>query len=422
MTGSRYLLRNGYVIDTEPEPHARAGTDVLINDGRIVAVGSDLSAEGATIIDATDHIVLPGFVDTHRHLWESVARAGAVDMELGDYLGVLLGQYGSQVRPQDVHTATLVGALEALDSGVTTLIDYSHALSTPEHADAALDALADAGLRSVFAYGFPVGAEGDHADVRRIRTGRLTDDDALITMALAPLGPSFAPIEQSAIDWRLAEDLGLPLSIHVSAGPVATQPISALRDNGLLRPNTLYVHGNSLDDGELKLIAESGGTASVAPGVEAQTRIGAPAASRMRRAGVTTGLGVDSVASLPGDMFSLMRATLIASQIADEQALTVGEVLKMATLDGAAALGLGDRIGSLRPGKQADVTMLRVTDLNMLGAERDPIAAVVTAAQPSNVDTVFIAGRLVKSAGLLAFGDLAPVVEAMRTTTAALSS
>jgi cytosine/adenosine deaminase-related metal-dependent hydrolase len=414
MTTTRYLVRGGLVIDTEPDLTAMHATDVLIEGGRIAAVGTGLSAEGAIVIDASNRIVLPGFVDTHRHLWETAARGATADLELGPYLGVLMGQYGARLRPQDVHAATLVGAMEALDSGVTTLIDYEHALHTPEHADAALDALRQSAIRAVFGYGFSVTGDGaGHDDASRVRTERLSDDTGLITMALAPLGPSFTPIEQAAADWRLAEELGLPLTVHVAAGPVAAKPITALRELGLLRANTLYVHGNSLDDEELKLIAESGGTASAAPAAEAQTRLGPPVAGRFRRAGVTTGIGVDSVSSLPGDMFSLMRATLLASQIADEEPLTVRDVLKMATIDGAAALGLADRIGSLRPGKQADLVVLRLDDLNMLTAERDPFAAVVTAANPGNVETVLVAGQLIKVDGRLR-GDAAPAARALR--------
>lgn len=422
MNQTRLLLRNGYVIDTEPEPVSRPDADVLIEGDRIVAVGPGLSADGATVIDATDRIVLPGFVDTHRHLWETVVRAGAADLDLGAFLGLMLGQYGPRMGAREMYAATLAGALEAVGAGVTTLMDFSHALNTPDHADAAVDALRAAGLRAVFGYGLPVTGGGDHDDVRRVRAGRLADDNALVTMALAPLGPSYAPMEQVTADWDLAAELGLPLTIHVSAGPVAMQPISALREQGLLRASTLYVHGNSLDDGELKLIAESGGTASVTPASEAQLRVGAPVAGRMRAAGVTTGLGVDSVASLPGDMFSVMRATLLASQIADASPLTVRDVLRMATIDGAAALGLADRTGSLRPGKQADIIMLRLDELPMLTAERDPIAAVVTAADVGSVDTVLVAGQVVKAGGSLVDRDLDEVSRRVRTTAAILSS
>ncbi|MBE8477357.1 MULTISPECIES: amidohydrolase family protein [Streptomyces] len=422
MTDPRIVLRNGHVIDTEPEPVVHSHTDVLIENGRITAVGPDLPAEGATVIDATDRIVLPGFVDTHRHVWQSALRSAAVDMDLMGYLGVM-GQLGARLGPQDIHAATLVGALESLDSGITTLMDFSHALHTPEHADAAVDSLRAAGLRAVFGYGFPLTGAGNYADARRIRAERLGDDDALVTMALAPLGPSYTPAEVVAEDWRLAAELGLPVTFHVSAGPVATQPVSVLREQGLLDVKALYVHGNSLDDDELKLIADSGGTASVTPSTEAMLSIGRPVTGRYRRAGVTTGLGADAVTSAPGDMFSVMRAALIASQLADDadQRLSVKDVLRMATLDGATALGLADRIGSLRPGKQADVILLRLDDLSLLTADRDPIAAVVTAAHPQNVDTVLVAGQVVKSEGRLVNGDLPRAARALRAAAAVVN-
>ncbi|WP_043666252.1 amidohydrolase family protein [Streptomyces xylophagus] len=420
MPDTRILIRNGHVIDTEPEPIAHSGTDVLIEGGRITAVGRDLASEGATVIDATDRIVLPGFVDTHRHLWQSALRGAAVDTDLGTYLG-LLARCGPRMRPQDVHIATLAGALECLDSGITTQLDYSHIAYSPEHADAAIDALHTAGLRAVYGYGTPVTGGGDLGDVRRLRTERLSDDSALVTMAYAPLGPSFAPIETVTEEWRMTDELDLPLTFHVASTPVSPQPISALRDAGLLRRKILYVHGNTLADDELKLIADSGATASAAPGAEAMLGNNAPVAGRLRRAGVTTGLGVDAVTSAPGDMFSLMRAALLASQIADDPRMTVGDVLRMATLDGAAALGLADRIGSLRPGKQADVVLLRLDDINLLTAERDPIAAVVTAAHPHNVDTVLVAGRVVKAAGRLLHGDLARTARALRDTAATVA-
>ncbi|MEJ3742774.1 amidohydrolase family protein [Actinomycetes bacterium KLBMP 9797] len=365
--------------------------------------------------------MLPGFVDTHRHVWQSALRSAAPDVDLGGYLGLILGQFAPRFRPPDVYAATLAGALELLDFGITTVMDFSQVVHTPDHADAAVDALQAAGLRAVFGYGFPFTGGGDADDVRRVRADRLAEDTALVTMALAPVGPAFTPIEQVTADWRLAADLDLPITFHVASGPAAARPVSVLREHGLLRSNILYVHGNSLDEGELKLIAESGGTASVAPAGEAQMGSGAPVAGRLRQAGVTTGLGVDSVASIPGDMFSLMRAALLASQIAGDPRFTVRDVLRMATVDGAAALGLADRIGSLRPGKQADVILLRLNDLNMLTAERDPITAVVTAANPANVDTVLVAGQIVKTGGRLVRGDLAEAAQAVRATAAAVN-
>ncbi|KND32832.1 amidohydrolase family protein [Streptomyces acidiscabies] len=425
MEATRTLIRNGHVVDTEPEPSARPATDVLIEDGRILAVGRGLPSAGAAVIDATDRLVLPGFVDAHRHLWQSALRAAAVDTDLGTYLG-LLARTGPKFRPGDVYTATLAGALECLDSGITTQLDHSHITYSPEHADAAIDALGAAGLRAVYGYGTPVTGTpvtggGDLADLYRVRTERLAADDALVTLAHAPLGPSFAPLEQVAEELRAARELGLRSTYHVAATPLAPRPISALRDAGLLGADLLFVHGNTLDDGELKLIADSGAAACAAPGAEAMLGDRAPVAGRLRRLGVTTGLGVDAVTSGPGDMFSVMRATLLASQIADEPRLTCADVLRMATLDGAAALGLADRAGSLRPGKRADVVLLRLDGINCLTAERDPIAAIVTAAQPYNVETVLVGGRLVKSAGQLIHGDAGQLADDLREVAAAVA-
>ncbi|GAA3784551.1 amidohydrolase family protein [Streptomyces phyllanthi] len=409
----RILIRNGHVIDTEPQPVAHPGTDVLIERGRILAVGRNLRSNGAMVIDATDHIVLPGFVDTHRHMWHSALRSAAVDVDLDAYFR-LLGQVGPKFRPQDVHTATLAGALECLDSGITTQLDFAHIAYSPELAEAAVDALKAVGLRAVFGYGTPVNVTGGGklADVRRIRE-RLADDNALVTMAYAPLGPLSTPMETVSKDWRIADELDLPLTIHLASTPVNERPIFALRDAGLLRKKTLYVHGNGIGDDELKLIADSGATASATPGDEA---------GRLRRAGITTGIGVDTVAFAPGDMFSTMRAAHLAGQIAEDPRMTAKDVLRMATLDGAAAMGLADRTGSLRPGKQADIIMLRLDDLNMLTAERDPIGAVVTAAQPHNVDTVLVAGRVVKFAGRLVHADLRRTARSLRATAVAISA
>ena len=313
-----------------------------------------------------------------------------------------------------MYNATLAGALECLDSGVTTQLDFAHIAYAPELADAAVDALKAAGLRAVFGYGTPVDVTGGGAlaDVRRIRE-RLADDNALVTMAYAPLGPLSTPMATVVKDWRIADELDLPLTIHAASTPVSEQPILALREAGLLREKTLYVHGNGIGDDELKLIADSGATASAKPGDEA---------GRLRRAGITTGIGVDTVAFAPGDMFSTMRATHLAGQIAEDPRMTAKDVLRMATLDGAAAMGLADRTGSLRPGKQADIIMLRLDDLNMFTAERDPIGAVVTAAQPHNVDKVLVAGRVVKAKGRLLHADLRRTARALRATAAAISA
>ncbi|KAA2259474.1 amidohydrolase family protein [Solihabitans fulvus] len=400
---STLIVRNGWVIDVEPEPTVRRNIDISISDGRIVAVGPNLPADDAEVIDATGHLVLPGFVDTHRHLWQTTLRSSAVDVDLRQYLDRTHGVAGPLIRPEDVHAGNLVGALECLDSGITTVQDHSHVQFSPAHSDAAITALADAGIRAVFGYGYPVldAAARRPAEVRRVREQYFASGDQLLTLRLAPAGPSYSPVDTVREDWALARELGLGIAVHVGSGPVAERPVDTLRRHGLLRADTLYVHGNSLPDNELQLIADSGGAVSIAPAIEAQMGHGAPMIGRLRRAGITTGLGVDVVTSTAGDMFSLMRAALLSSHLGEGPRLTAAEILQLATIDGATALGLADRIGSLQPGKQADLVLLHADAPNLAGATHDPIGAVVTAAHPGNVSTVLVAGTPVKQAGRL---------------------
>jgi cytosine/adenosine deaminase-related metal-dependent hydrolase len=414
----RLLIRTGTVLDTEPEPLVHKETDVLIEDGTIVAVGKGLPTEGAEIIDATGRIVLPGFVDTHRHVWQATLRSTTVDVDLGAYLDLVIRKLSRRLRPEDVYTGTLAGALECLDAGITTVQDFAAVQYSPEHSDASIAGLRDAGIRAVYGHGYAPFDPNTRQpqEVRRIREQYFPSGNGILTMAFAAAGPAYAPIDTVEEDWRLADELGLPIAVHIGSGPVAELPVDTLRERGLLRDNTLYVHGNTLPDKELRLIAESGGAVSIAPAVEAQMGHGKPMVGRLKAAGVTTGLGVDVVTAAPGDPFSLMRATLLSSHLDDQPRITAAEVLRMATLDGATALGLGEAIGSLRPGKQADLVLLRADALNLVGAGHDPIGAVVTAAQPGNVDTVLVAGRVVKRDGRLRHADLRHVVDAVRAS------
>jgi len=411
------LLRNGLVIDTEPAPVAHPGWDVLIEQGRIAALGPNLpTPAGATVLDATDRIVLPGFVDTHRHVWQAVLRSIAVDMDLPDYFQLVRQQIGPRFRPEDVRVANLLGALECLDAGVTTVQDFAYARADRvtsegfvpgfdlDYAEAALEGLRAVGVRAVFAYLLTPQYQAEVHQARAL----VGPSDTLLTMAAASLGPSNQELDAVAADWRLAEELGLPIITHVASGPVNDRPIELLRDNGLLRPDTVYVHGNSLADDELAMIGDSGAAVSITPAVEARLGHGGPLIGRLRTAGVTTGLGVDVVTTVGGDMFSVMRAGLLTSYLAPGPHLTPADLLKMATMDGAVALGLGDQVGSLRVGKQADIVLLRADDVN-LAAAHDPIGAVVSAAHPGNVDTVLVAGRIVKEHGRLLHHDLADV-------------
>lgn len=221
-----------------------------------------------------------------------------------------------------------------------------------------------------------------------------------MTPALAAWGPVYGSVAAAEADWRLARELGLGISLHATG----TGAVERLHAAGLLGPDVMFVHGNGFSEEAMKLIADSGGTASVSPVVESQMGHGHPETGRFRGFGIPTGLGVDTVTDAPGDMFTVMRAAFAVERVLGGS-LTSAEVLRMATIEGAAVLGMEDRIGSLRPGKQADIVMLRADALN-LAPVHDPVGAVVTAADTSNMDTVIVAGRIVKRAGRLIHADV----------------
>jgi cytosine/adenosine deaminase-related metal-dependent hydrolase len=378
------LLRNGHVIDTEPQPTAHPKTDVLLHADRIVEVGRNLAAPpGTEVIDASDRIVLPGFVDTHRHLWQTSLRCLLPDTDLGEYLTTILGELGPRFTPTEMYTSEHLGARECLASGITTVTDYSRPQLTPNLAEAALTALRDVGIRAIFAYD----GDGSLDQVAGLRRTRTKHDSELLTLALASLGPEYGGVEHARNDWRAARELGMRVMFHCGAS------ISALHDNGLLGHDVLYVHANGLAREGFEQIAATGGGVSVCPTIETVMGHGLPVTNEAHAASVATGLGADVVTSGPGDMFSVMRAAYMFART-QGKGITTADVLRMATLGGATAIGLGDTIGSLRPGKQADIVMLR-TDTPGMVAAHDPVGAVVLAADTSSVDTVIVAGRVV---------------------------
>lgn len=356
----RTLITNATLLDTDPEPRAVEG-DLLIDDGRIAAVGRGLTADH--VIDAERAIVMPGLVDTHRHVWQSVLRSLTPDASLGAYLDLILGRLAPAFTDDDVRAANHWGALDALNSGITTLYDWSHV----PHPEAALDGLRQAGVRAVF-------ATPDRKALSRLRP------EGPITLGLAATGPVYGPVEEAVADFAAARETGAHISLHATG----TGAVETLHDLGLLGPDVMFVHGNGFTGDAVKLMADAGATASVAPAVEIQMGHGAPHTTTFRAHGIATGLGVDTVVTVPGDLFSVMRAALPGTPAA--------QVLRMATIEGAHAIGLGREIGSLTPGKQADLIMI-ATDSPGMAPVTDPVNAVVAAAGRGDVRAVFVAGR-----------------------------
>jgi 5-methylthioadenosine/S-adenosylhomocysteine deaminase len=399
------------------------GAEVLIEDGKMVDIGTSLGVSDAEEIDATGMIVMPGFVDTHRHVWQTPVRGVLPCCTLDNYFAVMLGSVGGHYRPEDVQIGNYAGTLEALNGGVTTILDWSHISNTPDHSDAAIDGLRDSGIRAVYAHGVPTGGEWwsfselDHPeDVRRIRETYFSSDDGLVTLALAARAPGNSNFEVAKHDWELARDLGIRISVHVGMrlSGVHVNHVKNIADLGLLGPDTTYIHCTDSTDEELDLIAESGGSASVAPYVEMLMGHGHPPTGKLLARGVRPSLSVDVVSSVPGEMFTQMRTALVHDRIGhftdtpDEPfapTLSYTDVLEFATIDGARACGLEDKVGSLTPGKQADIVLLQTNAINTAPMV-DPMGTIVVFADTSNVDTVLVAGNVVKRGGQLVGVDL----------------
>ena len=420
----RKLLQGGFIISMDPEVGDVPGGEVLIEGDTIAAVGRDLGVADAEVLDVAGRIVIPGFVDTHRHTWETAIRGSAPNATLDDYFVEILDTFAPQYRAEDVYASNLAGALECVNAGITTLVDWSHINNTPEHPDAAIRALQEAGIRAQYAYGSANTSLTEYwyesekviprDDVARIRDTYFSSDDGRLTMALATRGPGFCKEHVVREEWTMARDLGIPLTVHVAMGRVAGRfgMLKLLDGMDLLGPDTTYIHCCYLDDEEWRLLADSGGTVSIAPLVEMQMGHGSPPTGTSLAHGLRPSLSIDVVTTVPGDMFTQIRAAFGseretvcgAAWQADtdipEDTVTARKMLEIATVNGAHVAGVEDRTGSLTPGKKADVVVIDATAPNVAPL-LDPVAAVTLCADVSNVETVLVDGQVLKRDGRL---------------------
>ena len=419
----RLLLRGGSVISMDTKVGDLPKGDVLIEGEKIARVAPQIEAD-AQVIDATGHIVIPGFIDSHRHTWECAIRGCAPNATLDDYFVEVLDTFAPIYRPEDVYASNLAGALECVNAGITTLLDWSHINNTPEHPDAAIRGLKESGIRAVYAYGSANLSLNDYwnqskiaipaDDVRRVRHTYFNSQDGLLTMQLATRGPGFCVDDVVVKEWKMARELGLPITVHVGMGRLAGRfaMVKQLQRLNLLGPDTTYIHCCYFSDEEWQLVKDTGGKISIASQVEMQMGHGQPPVGKSLKYGLRPSLSIDVVTTVPGDMFTQIRSAFAAERVlvnaaawqADkpipEGTLTARGVLEMATINGAHTVGLEDRTGSLTPGKQADVVVIDGTAPGTAPVI-DPVAAVTLAADVSNVDTVIIGGKLRKRNGKL---------------------
>ncbi|MGH3762677.1 amidohydrolase family protein [Actinophytocola sp.] len=419
--GRPVLLRGGTVLPMDDARSVLPGTDVLVLDDRIAEVGRDLVApEGAAVVDASDGIVMPGMIDTHRHMWQTAMRGYGADWTLTQYFVWYYLEHGKNFRPQDIHAGNTLAAIEALDAGVTTCVDWSHGLQTVDHADAAVDALRSVPGRFVLAYGNlqqPPAVWSGAPEFRDFVNRRITGDDLLgFQLAFDVTGdPSFP--EKPAFE--VARDLGVAVTTHAGVwGATSDDGIRLMYDNGFMTPSNIYVHCASLSADCYHRIAATGGAISVATESEQSAGQGYPPTWAIRAHRIPVSLSMDTSVWWSGDLFSAMRSTLGADRSREHleaqakgdtvthSSLRADQVVEWATRGGAAALGRSD-IGSLAVGRKADVVLIKNEHSPVSFPVLNVYGHVAFQAQRGDVHTVLVNGRVVKHDGRLVGIDLA---------------
>lgn len=438
----RKLIKNGIVITMDPKLGTFMKADVLVEGSKIRAIQPNMGLDeaGVEVLDASGMIVMPGLIDTHRHIWEALIRNVGPNWSLQTYLNhIYYGGLGATLRPEDMYVGNLLGAVEAINAGVTTLLDWS-TVNSPDHADALIRALQESGVRAVFAHGAPTeNAEAywnpesqllhPAADARRVKKKYFSSDDQLLTMGLAIRGPEFSSWEAALHDIALARELNAICSMHLGFGNwgMEARSIQRMQAAGLLGPDLNFVHVNKVQDEAYRMAVASGASISVTPEIEMMMGHGYPITGKVFAAGGRPALGVDVVTSTAGDMFTQMKfalqaeraivneAILARGEMPQELALSAEQILECATVEGARALGLSAKTGSLTPGKEADLILMGTTEPNLIPVN-DLIGAVTLTAHPNNVDTVMIGGRILKRNGKLTHVNLPRLIQQAYTS------
>ena len=425
------VLRGGTVLTLDTAHTVLSGADVLVVDDRIAAIGPDLEVpEDTDEIDARGGIVMPGMIDTHRHMWQTAMRGYGADWTLTQYFVWNYLEHGTAFRPEDVHAGNLVGALEAIEAGVTTTVDWSHNLQTPDHADAAADALEAVPGRFVLAYGNIQDAPANWTATPGFRDfveRRMSGSRDMLGFQLAfdvTGDPSFP--EKPAFE--VARELGVPVTTHAGVwGATNDDGIRLMHEHGFMAPETVYVHAASLSPDSYHRIAATGGSVSVSTESEQSAGQGYPPTWALRKHDIPVSLSMDTTVWWSGDLFSAMRTTLGADRSREHleahakgetvthAALRAEQVVDWATRGGAHALGRDD-LGSLEVGKKADVVLIRNEHSPVMFPLLHPYGHVAFQAQRGDVEAVLVDGRVVKRDHRLVGIDLAAARRTVEAT------
>jgi 5-methylthioadenosine/S-adenosylhomocysteine deaminase len=436
--GRPIVLRGGMVLTMDGQKTVLRDADVLIVDDLIAAVGPSLEVpEGTVEVDAARGIVMPGMIDTHRHMWQTAMRGYGADWTLTQYFVWYYLTHGKQFRPEDVYAGNLLSGIEALDAGVTTTVDWSHGLQTTQHADAAVDALEAVPGRFVLAYGNIQAGPWEWSTAPEFQdfvSRRISDSNDMLgfQMAFDVTGDPAFP-ERAAFE--VARELNVPVTTHAGVwGATSDAGIQLMTDNGFARPGTVYVHAASLSHDSYHRIAATGGSVSVSTESEQSCGQGYPPTWVLREHDIPVSLSMDTSVWWSGDIFSAMRSTIGADRSREHMEahkkgetctnchLRADQVVDWATMGGARALGLDDKVGSIEVGKKADVVLIKNDDSPVMFPLLNPYGHVVFQAQRGDVHTVIVNGKVVKHAHKLVDIDLARAREVVGATVEHLQS
>lgn len=425
------VFRRGLVITMDDAHTVHQTGDVLVIGTDIAAVGPDLDVpDGTAEVDASGGILMPGMIDTHRHMWQTAMRGYGADWTLTQYFVWNYLEHGRKFRPQDYYAGNLLSAVEAIDSGVTTSVDWSHGLATIEHADAAVDALEEVPGRFVFAYGNIHAApwEWSHSpEFRDFVERRMTRDEMLgFQLAFDVTGDPAFP-ERAAFE--AARELDVAVTTHAGVwGATNDNGIKLMHDHEFMTPRTIYVHAATLSDDSYQRIAATGGHASVSAESEASCGQGYPSSWALRQHDIPISLSVDTSVWWSADPFSAMRATLSTDRTREHAlahargdtvthiGLRAENVVEYATRGGARALGLDHLVGSIEPRKRADLVLIKNDQSPAMVPILHPYGHVVFQAQRGDVHSVLVNGKVVKYEGQLTGTALPKARQAVEET------
>jgi len=425
-----FVVRGAHVLSMDGTIGDLPNGDVHVRDGAIVAVAASVPVPGAEVIDGRGMICMPGLIETHWHHWTNVCRSFVRndDPKLGYF--PVTAKYGPHFQPEDSYRSAKLGLAEALSAGITTTHNWCHNTRSPAHADAEIAAMHDIGIRGRYAYGPVQGGPNDKlmdlADIARVKKSGLLAD-GLVTLGICSrnIGDDSNPtrgtisVEMAKKEWSASRELGIPITLHASGPKITT----LLNGAGLLGPDVQFVHptGTSADD--RAILSAKGVGYSMSPIGESRRPgdAGVIQLPEMLDSKVKVSLSIDHVTTYNCDLFVAMRLlySMNLNRMQGKVKIPTKRLVQMATVDGAVDMGIADKVGSLTPGKRADLILIRATDLN-IGPMGDPYDAIVFLAQPANVDTVMIDGRIIRRKNQFTALDHGKVTQEAAATIAAL--